>query len=325
LGLFIARGQDLDGVGAALIGVSNSGSVDGVQLSGIYRTIEGDLSGIQAFGIYNTIGGNLNGIQAAGVFNSLGGAGMGIQGAGIFNTAGDSCWGIQASGIFNMVRGDLHGTQAGLVNITRGETHGVQLGLYNRNSGGDAFQAGLINVSRGENTDAVVSLGLVNIITNGILHPALYLDDKEFMNVSFRSGSKYFYSIFMAGDQGLRFGSEPLVIGGKKDRPLVVSRVGIGVELPLEKVFFDLDVLAGSFFDVEAMENWDEGVSNNVQARLTAGFNLFKHLGFFAGFSYDYIYRLSDSSPSPGGHNAIYHFEDDRHIHRIGFFGGVQF
>ncbi|MDR1950382.1 MAG: caspase family protein, partial [Spirochaetaceae bacterium] len=39
LGLFIARGQDLDGVGAALIGVSNSGSVDGVQLSGIYRTI----------------------------------------------------------------------------------------------------------------------------------------------------------------------------------------------------------------------------------------------------------------------------------------------
>jgi hypothetical protein len=305
-GLSLARGHDLEGVGFAFISVANSGSVDGIQMSGIYNTIEGDLDGV----------------QMAGIFNRLDAAGNGIQAAGIFNIARNDFLGIQAAGIFNVTGGELRGSQTGLVNIGRGNVYGMQAGLYNQNAGGDAMQAGLINVSGGENTFAI---GLVNVIRNGILHPAVYLDNSEFMNISFRSGSKYFYSVFMFGGQRLRlFGADSLAIGGQKDHPLMTSRGGVGFEFPLGKVFFDLDALGGAIYAVDAPEESGGRFSASAQLRFTAGFRLFKHLGFFAGISYDYIRRITGNAPLPGGY-AIYNFEDGQNIHRIGFFGGLQF
>jgi hypothetical protein len=339
LGLIFARGYDLNGFGMAGIGVINSGSVNGLQMSGIYNKIpNGTMDGVQAAGIFNIAGNTRTGVQAAGIFNITGSASEGVQAAGIYNTARgdlsgvqaagiyniawDDLSGVQAAGIFNLTGGGLWGSQYGLVNISRGNVYGVQAGLYNQNEGGEAFQVGLINVSRGENT---FSLGLVNVIKNGILHPAVYLDNGEFMNFSFRSGSKHFYSIVMVGDQGLRFGSDPLVIGRKKEHPLLVSRAGIGFELPLgKKVFLDLDALGGNIIDVDIPRKSGEGVSASVQVRLTAGFKIFKHLGFFAGLSYDYVHRYADNSPSQGGY-AFCDFEDGRDAHRMGFFGGLQF
>jgi hypothetical protein len=87
----------------------------------------------------------------------------------------------------------------------------------------------------------------------------------------------------------------------------------------------DFDLTAGNIFNAP----WEDtgGASLLAQARLSAGFKLFKHLGAFAGLSYDYIFAPLGSSPRLGrdfGFSAL-SWGNERHTHKIGFFGGIQF
>jgi hypothetical protein len=307
LGLFAASGHNLRGFGVAYVGLSNSGYVRGVQISGVYNLAGTDLTGFQA--------------------------------AGIFNTAGGSMDGFQAAGIFNTAQGGVFGFQTGLVNIT-----GKRTGENGRFKKGIKFpatvQVGLVNISREEDA---ISLGLVNIVKNGIFHPAVYYDSLNFMNFSLRSGAKYFYSILSVGTPRIT-----------TTENLFVSRLGFGFELPLGNFFLCLDLSGGTVTDFgiwaeadrpawpgsdgdnasgEAWKQYDRemdeldgaGASSLVELRLSAGYKIFEHFGAFAGVSYTYISRRSDTSPNPDSAWLGQSWGAGKDIHKIGVFAGLQF
>jgi hypothetical protein len=299
-----------------------------VQGSGIFNITEGDLLdqdwlilnqdygiiSVQVAGIFNIANGDLQGVQGSGVFNLTEGKAKGAQGAGIFNYAGGDFQGIQAAGIFNYTAGSFLGLQAGIVNMAMGD-------------GGSGAQFGVVNISKSEN---MVTVGLVNVVKNGLMHPSIFYDDMGFVNAGFRSGSKHVYSLFTVGVRG------KTILGISGEDALLSSRMGLGLEYTIGKFFMDLDLSLGSIIDLDTVEEaWDslgdedrtgDASSSIAQLRFTAGQKIFEHLGVFAGISYDYIYRHEDSSPDP---ETVAPFmigaSFGRHIHKLGFFGGVQF
>jgi hypothetical protein len=349
-GLISTTGHNLRGLTLSLIGSTNTGFVRGVQLSLIYNYAHRDLQGIQAAGlfnmafenlqgiqvagIFNTTGGTLRGIQGASVFNRIDGDGMGIQSAGFVNITKGSMTGIQGASVFNWVEGNNTGIQAaGFVNITKGSMRGnqwanlvnwtggsfqgLQVGLVNYRGAGDGpsggVAVGLVNISKSED---VAPFGLVNIVKNGMFHPAIGYDDLGFLNLSLKSGSKRFYSLFSLGLRNMR---------SPQDMEYI-SRLGAGVEIPLGNIFIDLDLSAGTIQPLDSF--WDSAENHSLlaQARVSAGFKLFEHLGAFAGISYDYILSPPDRPFRTESVLGIpVHWTSGRHSHKIGFFGGIQF
>jgi hypothetical protein len=347
-GLFGAAGHNLRGFGLSPIGLINTGYVQGVQVSGLFNYTAGSMEGIQAGAIFNLTksdvrgvqtggifsyaGGNMNGAQVSAIFNLAQGDVRGVQAGGIFNYAGGSRKGIQMGGIFNMSQsnvqcaqiggifnyagGSMNGVQlGGIFNMTRGRFRGLQMGLVNYNGEssadgeGGGVRIGVVNISKNEK---VVPIGLVNIVKNGILHPIVWYDDMRFLNLGLRSGSKHFYSIFSAGFQDMEF----------VDNKLMISRAGFGGEIPLGRFFINMDVTAGNLIDWEDFE-----VNMLLQARLSGGFKVFEHLGIFGGVSYDWFPNLDGNSHDRIDDLGISvpQWENDRNIHKIGFFGGIQF
>jgi hypothetical protein len=367
LGIIGAAGYNLNGAGLAFIGISNTGTVRGLQAAGIYTMAGKDFRGLQAAGIFNTLGADLRGAQAAGIYNIAGGNIEGLQAAGIFNIAEGNIRGLQAAGIFNIARGDFHGAQlagifnstedngmglraagifnytggdfaglqaAGLVNIAKGNTRGLQAGLVNIGGKGGNVQIGLVNVSQNE---LIVPIGLVNIVKGGIMHPAVYYDDTQFINLSFRSGSHYIYSLASVGTQRIHIGGDASswTIGEKGGDSLLVYRLGMGAEFPFGKrAFLNLDFTTGNILDLDTLDGNGESMEDHYnssasgihQARLTAGFKAFEHLGVFVGVSYDYIHRYTGTSPNPTALDGlVFGWSNDRNIHKLGIFGGIQF
>jgi hypothetical protein len=165
-----------------------------------------------------------------------------------------------------------------------------------------------VNLSENEN---VIPIGLVNIVKGGILNPSIYLDSYGFMNLGLKSGSKNIYSDLSAG---------------LDDKNLFITRIGLGVEIPIGKFFLDIEALGGSIMETSQFGKADDTKENSVliQGRIIGGYKFFKHLGVFAGVSYDYFHAFDSSSPIPGGSLNL-GLGDDRNVHRVGFFGGIQF
>jgi hypothetical protein len=273
--------------------------MDGIQTSTVFNLARGDVRGIQTGVIFNYAGGDMNGAQVSAIFNLARGDVRGVQTGVIFNYAGGDMDGIQTAPIFNMTRGRFRGFQMGLVNYN---------GESSDDGKGGGVKIGVVNISNNEN---VVPIGLVNIVKNGILHPLVWYDDMGFLNLGLRSGSKYFYSIFSIGAQNPEF-----------DSSLFLSRVGFGGELPLGRFFINLDLTSGNLIDREDFE-----VNILLQARLSGGFKVFEHLGIFGGVSYDWFPNLDGDSHDrvDGLGISVPRWENDRNIHKIGFFGGIQF
>lgn len=333
LGILIGKGYNLKGTGISSIGIHNSGYVHGVQVSGIFNYAEGDVQGTQAAGIYN-IAGSVSGVQAAGIFNTTGNF-TGAQAAGIYNIAGNFS-GVQAAGIFNTA-GNITGTQAaGIFNYAE-NIIGAQESLVNMNKGGRGAMFGLVNISESED---IIPFGLVNVMKNGLLHPAVYVDDMLFMNLSFRSGTKYFYSFIIAGVK---------VNASDEDDKFTSLRFGFGFEIPIKNVFINIDMSSGSIYNItrtgetlngiyqdylangKDMEKYKEkdypGNTQAYQIRLTAGYKIFKHLGIFGGISYDYFYNLDKASSDPKdfGGKLTGVIVEGHQYHKVGFFGGLQY
>jgi len=357
IGVFLGNGYNLSGVGVASIGLINSGYVRGIQSSGIFNIAESsvqgiqaagtfniaraDVHGIQASGIFNTAGGNVHGIQATGIVNTADGDVRGIQASGIFNAASGYVHGIQATGIFNTAGGGVQGIQATGIYNYAGSLKGAQAGLVNKNKGGSGAMFGVVNISESED---MVPFGVVNVIKNGILHPALYVDDMLFSNFSFRSGSKHFYSIMGIGVKADNLSDD-------RDN-FMVSRVGVGFEIPIKKLFINFDSTSGTIFNLSKTGYYiDRGIDHAAaagaaykasekyahdyetfhtliqQVRLTVGYKIFKHLGFFGGLSYDHLFRAQEYSfnASEDISGSLIGGIYDRHTHKLGFFGGIQF
>jgi 3',5'-cyclic AMP phosphodiesterase CpdA len=292
------------------------GNVEGIAVSQIFLINNGYIQGIQASGIANSASGNIRGIQASGISNFTTGNILGVQASGITNFTTGNILGVQASGITNVAAGEMKGLQSsGIVNIA-GKIDGLQAaGILNINGGGKGVMMGLVNISTSED---VIPIGLVNIVKNGILHPAVYVDDMLFTNLSFRSGNKYFYAVFSAGFNpslgGIDIGSQHLI-----------TRGGIGFELPINKAFIDIDLTSGNFYSFDAFRN-----INVYQARLTGGFKFMRHLGVFAGVSFDFFKKM-DNEPYPeviagsSLKNSWAAGSIGGGIYRTGFFAGIQF
>jgi hypothetical protein len=305
VGVFLGMAHNLDGVGAASRGLINTGYVRGVQASGVFNYAGNIVHGLQAAGVANYTGGDAGLLQAAGVANFAGGSVRGVQSAGIVNSAGGSVKGMQAAGIVNYA-GSLHGLQAGLVNVNRG---------------GMGVQIGLVNVSRSED---MVPIGLVNIIKNGMFHPAVYVDDMLFSNLSLKTGSKHFYGLLSAGTR------PEALFDSSKDKYLI-TRAGFGFEYNISRFFVDVDVSSGNLI---RLKKEDAVYSTNLnQLRLSAGYKILPHLSIFGGVSYDYFFLYKDNSPDPrdfgrpilAGTLPGTSTASNRHIHKLGFFGGIQF
>jgi hypothetical protein len=339
IGMVVASGYNLKGFGLAPIGIRNTGSVYGLEYAGLYDIIDNDMYGVQWTGLFNSVGNNRYGMQWAGLFNIIGNSVYGIQfaglfnivkndfygtqWAGLFNIAGNNGYGIQFGGLFNIIGNNGYGAQVGgLFNIAGNNFYGIQIALINVNSGGESHnftvQLGLVNISENERD---IPIGLVNIVKNGILNPAVYYDSYNMFNISFRSGSKYFYSLFSVGSPRISLGDVSFGDDGARD--ILVARTGIGLELPLKKFFIDVDVTSGYIFELDDSERR----THTVQGRILFGFKLFKHLGAFIGVSYDYYSPENDGSPVP---TAVWDilptsWSDEEHIHKLGFFAGIQF
>jgi hypothetical protein len=321
VGLFAGSGNNLRGLGFGSIGLTNAGDVRGIEIGGMYTIVKGDVRGIQNAGIFNITNGDMRGLQAG--------------------------------GLFNVVNGNMYGLQTGIVNVAKGKTLGIQHGIFNWAGTGKIIQVGVVNVS--ENGEAV-TLGLLNLVRDGILHAAFYYDDSEFFNMSFRSGSKYFYSIHSAGIRKFCFNrdedDDAEKPGLKAGDTFVVYRSGFGVELPVKNAFFDLDITRGTILNLDTQLRsgqyafsrsdqyedyqmiqtpfnafFNSAVTGIIEVRLTAGYKFRKHLGVFAGVSYDYLMPKSNVSPTLRsflGDHVLVRFSD-HNKHKIGFFSGVQF
>ena len=296
IGVFVGIGHNINGFGAASIGLVNSGNVNGVQTSGIFNFAYGEFNGLQAAGILNIVRNGFSGLQAAGIMNFALGDVNHLQVAGITNIAWGSVKGSQIGGIANFA----------------GEINGLQLsGILNVNNGGKGVMIGLVNISSSED---IVPIGLINITKGGILHPAIYVDDMLFTNLSFRSGGKHFYGIISAGIRDT----------------YIITRGGFGFEIPIQKTFINIDYTFGNFYNFNSLGDNNSYNTLNFQARLTLGYKFLRHLGIFAGISYDYFYRRNDNCADP----SIF-FNDSnsfmsgsihgRNFHKLGFFGGIQF
>jgi hypothetical protein len=338
-GIFGITGGDV--LGAQISGVFNTagGNVDGFEAAGILNCAGGSLTGFQLAGILNTAGTDTTGAALAGLVNYAGGSLHGAQIAGLVNYSGGSggAAGFQLAGIVNSMDGDFEGAQIGLVNLAGSRMSGLQLGLVNISGGEDGYaqKIGLVNISDNEEE---MPIGLVNIVKNGMFHPVLWYDNMNFANAGLKSGSKVFYTLVSAGTQKLSLGKE-YTLGASRSggETLMAWRAGAGVELPLDSCYLNFDILAGEIFDAEFPEDRREasGADSSyaassaliLQARLIVGFKLFRRLGAFAGISYDWIRRHSDTSPVPGSRAGCFDFPwgTSRSVHRAGLFAGLQF
>ncbi len=338
IGLISADGYNLEGVGVGLIGLTNNGYVQGVQASGIYNFAQ-SVDGIQVSYIFNNIkNGNLRGLQTSNFYNGVkNGRVYGAQVSYGANMA-YGLTGFQAA-FFNGVETDVLGIQAGFINWTGGSFIGIQTGMVNiSGEGGDSAQIGLVNVSK---NPEVIPIGLINFVKGGIFHPSIFMDDMQFFNFGLRTGSKHFYSMWITGVKhyDTTKSSEPWTgLDNSDGNTYVTARFGFGAELPLGPIFLNLDFLAGPMMSIDPYINADiktddearqlieDTVSVMAQIRLTAGFKIFEHLGAYAGISYDYFYRVSSISPVPSTASfGEFSWSDDRNIHRMGFFAGIQF
>ena len=371
LGLVSADNYNLYGLGFAFIGLLSSNNalgwetaggyiiagnnMTGVQIAGLVNIAGRSMTGIQTAGLLNVAGGSMTGIHAAGLLNVAGGSMTGIHAAGLVNVAAGSMSGIHAAGLFNFAGGtdwmqaeksNIHSSPfnvigtlfrwqiAGIFNVTGNDFYGIQVAPVNisgqNKKNGLSLQLGLVNISKNER---VLPIGLVNVVKNGILNPAIYYDTYEMLNVSFRSGSKYFYSLFSVASSQVNFGQ--LSIGKADAGELLAFRAGLGFEFPLGALFLDMDVTTGILFDVndEYIDMNDirtikNQYTNTIQGRITLGLMFSKNFSIFAGVSYDYFKRNQTLGPIPK-----YSWDDvlpsdwsnEQHVHKLGFFAGVQF
>ncbi|MDR0301648.1 MAG: caspase family protein [Treponema sp.] len=304
IGVFGGIGQNVEGAAVSSIFLINNGYIRGIQSSGIANFTTGNIRGIQAAGIANFTTGDIRGVQAAGIADFASGEVNGLQASGIINYAG-TIDGFQAAGILNI------------------------------NKGGKGVMAGLINISASED---VVPIGLVNIIKNGILHPAVYADDMLFTNVSFRSGGKHFYALLSAGFNPSFKGMDSVnnkYLTTHTDNKYLITRAGFGFEIPVYKAFIDIDITSGNMYNITGFNSIKYYDLNVYQARITTGFKFFRHLGVFAGVSFDFYHRYYDFAdkcyePYPDelkesilGSGLAHDYKG--HLYKFGFFAGVQF
>ncbi len=312
LGFFAAKNRNIRGVQASIFGAHTENYLQGVQASMLFNMNGGGFSGAQLNNFVNiTYGGEAKGAQLSGFLNFAGNRFHGMQGAGFLNVSTGPFNGFQAAGFINVATGPLDGVQAaGFINIAT-EVHGLQ--------------AGIVNVAR-NNTG--VSLGLFNIILEGVLDPAVYLDSNGNCWFQYQGGTNLFYTTYQ---MGYDMNWTPT-----KEADTLFFGFGVGTRRYLSKRFsLDLEVLSRVVLDVSdnneyltRIRNGEEIVTDTDEereafydafvygyipsVRLSLNVHLMRHLAVFGALNVDVrIAGQNDDAFEAGNHAQPYEITDD--------------
>ncbi len=255
------------------------GKVNGMQVGGVYNQVMDTVTGTQIGGVANYIDGSMYGVQLAGVYNHVKGSAGGVQIGGISNYVQDSTKGVQIAGVSNLGVKGMNGTQvAGISNYTYGEMNGVQVaGIVNFARKLNGVQVGLINLA---DTSSGYSIGLVNFVLKGYHKLCFFSNEVTNINAAFKTGSKKFYTMLIAGHNisqvksGFSFG------------------YGIGKEIVLSKTLaINPEISSQHIF----LGDWEHfNLLNKAELHFTV--NITKYLAVFAGPSYTVYYSDQKSA-----------------------------
>lgn len=275
--------------------------VNGVEIGGIYNVNKRDVRGFQCAGILNITGNNTHGFQIAGIANQNFGFVKGFQCAGIYNMVKKEIEGTQIAGILNSSR-TFKGLQiAGIGNIALRHSKGFQLagivniagkhssvnqlggivniakkingaqisGIINIADSVSGVQIGLINIS---SRMKGVPIGLLNFSKNGYHPLSLSFNSEKFVDVTFRSGVRAFYTSWSMG----------YFLNSTAEKPIVNYGFGLGSSIRLyKKLFLNLE---GEY---KYLHVWSKNYEQfNYQVKASSGLQLqlLKKLAISAGF-----------------------------------------
>ena len=145
--------------------------------------------------------------------------------------------GAQLSSILNISDGNIKGVQISLVYNSSQLMTGVQIGIVNKASIVNGTQIGLINIA--DEIEGGVPIGLINIIGNGQFHGCTWYDGNNIFTFGLKTGTKYFYSLLSLG------------FTTNKEEMSFYPGIGLGVEIPINRMFIDLDLSLKGFIELE--------------------------------------------------------------------------
>lgn len=242
------------------------GKVAGIQAAGVYNNVIDEFEGVQLSGLGNVNRKSTKGVQATGVYNLSTGDLKGMQIVGAANHAIGKTQGAQAAGAINIANDEFKGVQiAGAVNFATGEVNGAQIsGAFNYAHKMSGFQFGLVNIA---DTMNGVPFGLFSFVLKGYHKLAVHTTEVMPLNVSVKTGTRWFYNIYTAG------------MSFPGDDKAYSMGFGFGSELPLSNRFSISPELTGNSI---YLGDWRE---INTLARLQANVNIHfgKYVTVFGG------------------------------------------
>jgi Secretin and TonB N terminus short domain len=217
-GLFNLVGGNTQGVQVAGLANLNRQNVAGVQVAGLFNMVRGRSNGAQIAGLFNFNWAQTGPWQVAGLLNFSKDTLRGVQMAGLLNFNWKRVYGWQVGGLFNVAVAGISGVQtAGLFNVAgqvrnggqiapflnlawHGVQNGGQLGLVNyATKVRKGFQIGLVNYADSVSSSGV-QLGLFSFVRRGgYKRLEASTNDVTRVNVTLRTGVKWFYNIFQVG------------------------------------------------------------------------------------------------------------------------------
>jgi Caspase domain len=248
------------GLAASGVMLLSLGDAEGVTLSTV-TIVNGDAVGVHGSAV-GVATGSLRGGQL-GVVNVAAGDAFGLQ-AGVANVAGGRLGGIQA-GVTNLSWREGAGAQVGVLNIG-GDVTGAQLGLVNIARTVRGTQVGLLNIAQ----TSTAPVGLLNIITQGSLHLALWGNETSVLNLGVKAGGTYVYGLLTGG----------LNPRGTNGRVNLSYGAGLGGRARFGRWYGEVE---GSFEDLHQVGVPWQSTVFSTGLRLNVGFQLFSKWAVFAG------------------------------------------
>lgn len=271
-------------------------SVEGAELGGFFNIDRMGMKGLQAAGFGNVVGGKVAGAQLSGFVNLTPGGVVGTQLTGFVNHAGtrfagfqgagfmnvsNSTVGVQASGTTNFTLLDVKGVQAtGFVNIVGGTMEGVQAsGFMNVAGTVKGLQIGVVNVAK--RVEKGATIGLLNLVQHGFHEFDISTNDVTTTNLTFRSGTQHFYTIFLAGVKSAGV-------------DLWSAGMGIGTQVSWgEKLYTDIEL---SSHTIQPMEGILGEASDDYRLQINIGYKLKNWASINAGpIVHFYNYSTSEA------------------------------
>ena len=249
------------------------GDIKKFQMAGLFNLVGGSVKGAQFAGAYNDVNLNFDGFQLSGLLNRTQGKVKGLQLSGAANLAKQDVEGAQIAGLFNSSKNTTGLQLGGVVNKTNETLKGVQIsGIINYAKKMKGFQLGVVNLA---DSSSGVSIGLINLSSNGYKKISLFTNEIVNTNIAFTTGNANLYSILFAGKNF------------SDTAKTVTFGLGLGHDFNLNKRFsIGLQGTAQSLYQ----GNW-ENVDNLYKLQANLQFNALHRLTFFAGPAYAYYVK----------------------------------